>query len=57
MSAPQLPVHLEYPIIAIGDLHGRAAWLKKLASKLAKLPEWSLHALSFSATLWIVGNR
>jgi serine/threonine protein phosphatase 1 len=35
-----LPTELEYPIIAIGDTHGRAAWLLRLIDKLKQLPEW-----------------
>lgn len=36
----QLPMHVEYPVIAIGDLHGRVEWLDRLVAKLRKRPEW-----------------
>jgi serine/threonine protein phosphatase 1 len=35
-----LPTEVEYPIIAIGDTHGRVTWLEKLLKKLKRLPEW-----------------
>ncbi len=37
----QLPTHVEYPIIAIGDLHGRLKWLDKLVAKLAKEQQYA----------------
>jgi serine/threonine protein phosphatase 1 len=42
-----LPVTVEYPIIAIGDLHGRVEWLDKLVTRLRSLPEWSTARLVF----------
>jgi len=36
----QLPICVEYPIIAIGDLHGRIEWLDALIAKLRQRPEW-----------------
>src|SRR4051812_19865828 len=35
-----LPTTVEYPVIAIGDLHGRVEWLDKLVAKLRLLPDW-----------------
>lgn len=35
-----LPAAVEYPAIAVGDLHGRVEWLDKLVAKLERLPEW-----------------
>ncbi|HUR54174.1 MAG TPA: metallophosphoesterase [Gemmataceae bacterium] len=35
-----LPTTVEYPVIAIGDLHGRVEWLDKLVAKLRYLPDW-----------------
>ncbi|HEY1191979.1 MAG TPA: metallophosphoesterase [Gemmata sp.] len=36
----QLPTHVSYPVIAIGDLHGRVEWLDRLVAKLRRRPEW-----------------
>jgi serine/threonine protein phosphatase 1 len=36
----QLPTRVEYPVIAIGDLHGRVEWLDELVAKLRRRPEW-----------------
>lgn len=46
-----LPTTLEYPVIAIGDLHGQLAWLDKLVSKLDRLPEWPAARLVFLGDL------
>ena len=46
-----LPTTVDYPIIAIGDLHGRLAWLDKLIAKLEKLPEWPGARLVFLGDL------
>jgi serine/threonine protein phosphatase 1 len=46
-----LPTHLEYPVIAIGDLHGRVEWLDKLVAKLERLPEWPAARLAFLGDL------
>src|SRR5262245_58547908 len=35
-----LPTTVEYPIVAVGDLHGRRDFLSKLLTKLRALPEW-----------------
>ncbi len=42
-----LPVRLDYPLIAIGDLHGQRCELEKLIARLKKLPDWSRSALVF----------
>lgn len=36
----QLPTHVEYPVIAVGDLHGRVQWLDKLVARLRAHPVW-----------------
>lgn len=36
----QLPTRLEYPLVAIGDLHGQSEFLDRLIAKLRLLPEW-----------------
>ena len=43
----QLPARVEYPVIAIGDLHGRLEWLDRLITKLRDRPEWSDAKLVF----------
>ena len=45
------PVHLPYPIIAIGDLHGQAEFLARLVGKLRRLPEWPAARLVFVGDL------
>jgi serine/threonine protein phosphatase 1 len=47
----KLPTTVEYPIIAIGDLHGQVAWLDKLVVKLEQLPEWQQASLVFLGDL------
>ncbi len=47
----QLPTQVSYPIIAIGDLHGRVEWLDKLVAKLRKRPEWPHAKLVFLGDL------
>jgi serine/threonine protein phosphatase 1 len=42
-----LPGTLDYPIVAIGDLHGQRAELERLVAKLEALPEWPDCALCF----------
>jgi serine/threonine protein phosphatase 1 len=42
-----LPVTVEYPVVAVGDLHGRVEWLDKLVAKLRSLPEWPAARLVF----------
>lgn len=46
-----LPTTVEYPIIAIGDLHGRVEWLDRLVAKLERLPEWPAAKLVFVGDL------
>ncbi|MCE9562969.1 MAG: metallophosphoesterase [Planctomycetes bacterium] len=46
-----LPTTLEYPLIAIGDLHGRVEWLDKLITRLEQLPEWPTATLVFLGDL------
>jgi serine/threonine protein phosphatase 1 len=46
-----LPTTVGYPVIAIGDLHGRVAWLNKLVAKLEQLPEWPGARLVFLGDL------
>lgn len=41
------PTLIEYPIIAIGDLHGQLHWLDKLHAKLETRPEWPAARLVF----------
>lgn len=47
----QLPARVEYPVIAIGDLHGRVEWLDKLVAKLRARSEWSDAKLVFLGDL------
>ena len=47
----KLPTSVEYPVIAIGDLHGQVEWLDKLVAKLEKLPEWPAARLVFLGDL------
>ena len=42
-----LPTSLDYPIIAIGDLHGQLDQLKRLVTRLKKVSEWDDCALVF----------
>jgi len=35
-----LPTQVNYPIAAIGDVHGQRAFLERLLAKLRRLPEW-----------------
>jgi serine/threonine protein phosphatase 1 len=46
-----LPTTVDYPIIAIGDLHGRVEWLDRLIAKLRKLPEWPTARIVFLGDL------
>src|SRR3954454_13506676 len=43
----QLPARVEYPVIAVGDLHGRVKWLDRLVAKLRARPEWPAARLVF----------
>jgi serine/threonine protein phosphatase 1 len=47
----ELPSRVDYPVIAIGDLHGRIEWLDKLVAKLRQLPEWPKARLVFLGDL------
>jgi serine/threonine protein phosphatase 1 len=47
----ELPARLDYPVIAIGDLHGRIEWLDKLVARLRQLPEWPSAKLVFLGDL------
>lgn len=47
----QLPTRLSYPVIAIGDLHGRVEWLDRLVAKLRGRPEWPGAQLVFLGDL------
>jgi serine/threonine protein phosphatase 1 len=47
----QLPTRIEYPIIAIGDLHGRVVWLDRLITRLRLRPEWPHAKLVFLGDL------
>jgi serine/threonine protein phosphatase 1 len=47
----QLPDRVEYPVIAIGDLHGRVEWLDRLVAKLRTRPEWPDAKLVFLGDL------
>lgn len=42
-----LPDDLDYPIIAVGDLHGRREELQRLFAALERRPEWPRSALVF----------
>ena len=46
-----LPMTVEYPIIAIGDLHGQVDWLNALVERLERLPEWPAARLVFLGDL------
>ncbi len=47
----QLPVTLEYPIVAIGDTHGQREFLERLLAKLENLPEWPNCSIVFLGDL------
>ncbi|AMV24379.1 diadenosine tetraphosphatase [Gemmata sp. SH-PL17] len=47
----QLPARVDYPVIAIGDLHGRVEWLDKLVAKLRTRTEWPTAKLVFLGDL------
>ncbi len=42
-----LPTSLNYPIIAVADLHGQLDSLRRLVTRLERLPEWDDCALVF----------
>lgn len=41
------PRQVDYPIVAISDLHGQLDFLERLLTRLERLPEWSSCALVF----------
>lgn len=43
----QLPTTVDYPVLAVGDLHGQTDWLDRLVAKLRDLPEWPAAKLVF----------
>ena len=47
----QLPMRVEYPVVAVGDLHGRVEWLDRLVAKLRRRPEWPRATLVFLGDL------
>src|SRR6476469_9933133 len=47
----ELPTRIEYPVIAIGDLHGRVQWLDKLVAKLRLCSEWPRASFVFLGDL------
>src|SRR5438105_2161419 len=47
MAVIELPKTLDYPIVAIGDLHGQRDELRRLVETLERLPEWPEVALVF----------
>lgn len=47
----QLPARVEYPVVAVGDLHGRLRWLDKLVARLRPRPEWPDAKLVFLGDL------
>jgi len=47
----ELPTTVEYPVVAVGDLHGRVEWLDKLVTKLRARPEWPDAKLVFLGDL------
>ena len=46
-----LPLDLDYPILAIGDLHGQTGFLDNLLVRLRRLPEWERCHLVFLGDL------
>lgn len=46
-----LPTTVEYPVIAVGDLHGRVGWLDKLVAVLRRRDEWRAARLVFVGDL------
>jgi serine/threonine protein phosphatase 1 len=47
----ELPTRVEYPVVAVGDLHGRVEWLDRLVAKLRRRPEWPEAKLVFLGDL------
>jgi serine/threonine protein phosphatase 1 len=46
-----LPTTLEYPVVAVGDLHGQREWLERLVARLELLPDWPAVKLVFLGDL------
>lgn len=46
-----MPTALDYPIIAVGDLHGRLGWLDTLLAKLRTHPVWPAARVVFLGDL------
>jgi serine/threonine protein phosphatase 1 len=46
-----LPAHVDYPVVAVGDLHGRVEWLDALVATLCRRPEWPAARLVFLGDL------
>ena len=40
-------IAVDYPIVAIPDLHGQRAGLERLLARLGRLPEWARCAVVF----------
>src|SRR4051812_49283972 len=47
----KLPLEVDYPILAIGDLHGQSGFLDSLLARLRRLPEWASCRLVFLGDL------
>ena len=47
MRAIELPTRLDYPIVAVGDLHGQRGELDRLVAALGRRPEWPDCAVVF----------
>ncbi|MBY0456908.1 MAG: metallophosphoesterase [Gemmataceae bacterium] len=47
----QLPARVGYPVVAVGDLHGRVEWLDRLVAKLRTRAEWPEAKLVFLGDL------
>src|SRR5206468_1953969 len=43
----RLPTSLDYPIVAVGDLHGQRPELERLVDRLEAVEEWPACALVF----------
>jgi serine/threonine protein phosphatase 1 len=46
-----LPTHINYPVVAVGDLHGQTNSLHRLVARLRTLPEWPCCSLVFLGDL------
>jgi serine/threonine protein phosphatase 1 len=52
----QLPTQVDYPIVAVGDVHGQLAFLQRLLARLEVLPEWPHCTLVFVGDYLDRGN-